>query len=83
LVALLTPFFELGENPPRPAASQARDQAAALGRTLVDQIEEGRLGHDRLGQNIRNLFECLELGREGASISLRAGEDPKSFQRPI
>lgn len=83
LVALLSPFLDLGENPPRTAAFQARDRAAALGRTLVDQIEEGRMGHDRLGQCIRNLFECLELGREGAIISLRAGEDPKSFQRPI
>lgn len=83
LVALLSPYFELGENPPRDAAFQARDQAAVLGRTLVDQIEQGRLGHDRLGQCVRNLFECLELGREGAIISLRAGEDPKSFQRPI
>lgn len=83
LVALLLPFFELGENPPRDAAFAARDQAAVLARTLVDQIEQGRLGHDRLGQSVRNLFECLELGREGAIISLRAGEDPKSFQRPI
>jgi hypothetical protein len=83
LVALLSPIFELGENPPRDAAFAARDRAAALGRTLVDQIEAERLGGDRLGQCIRNLFECLELGREGAIISLRAGEDPKSFQRPI
>ena len=53
-----------------------------LGRLLVDHIERDQLGHDRLGQGIRNLFECLELGREGAVISLRAGEDPRSFQRP-
>ena len=59
-----------------------RDQAAVLGRKLVDQIEREKAGHDRLGQCVRNLFECLELGQEGAVISLRAGEDPKSFQRP-
>ena len=28
-------------------------------------------------------FECLELGEEGAEISLRAGEDPNSIQRPV
>ena len=37
---------------------------------------------DRLGQLVRNYFECLELGAEGAEISLRAGEDPRSLQRP-
>lgn len=83
LVTLLTPWLELGENPPEPVAGETRDRAALLGRQLVDQIESGSLGHDRLGQCIRNLFECLELGREGAGISLRAGENPKSFQRPI
>jgi hypothetical protein len=41
------------------------------------------LGHDRLGQCVRNFFECLELGREGAAISLRAGENPRSMQRPM
>ena len=82
LIALLTPFLELGENPPASIAASTRDRAAQLGRQLVDHIVAGGLGHDRLGQCIRNLFECLELGREGAIISLRAGEDPKSFQRP-
>ena len=83
LATLLTPFLELGENPPEPVARETRDRAAILGRQLVDQIATGGLGHDRLGQCIRNLFECLELGREGAAISLRAGENPQSFQRPI
>ena len=83
LAELLTPFLDLGENPIGPAAILTRDRAAVLGRRLVDHIEAGGFGHDRLGQCVRNLFECLELGREGAMISLRAGEDPKSFQRPI
>jgi len=83
LVELLDPSLDLDENPPGEAGARLRDQAAALGRRLVDQIERGGFGHDRLGQCVRNLFECLELGREGAEISLRAGESPGSLQRPI
>lgn len=71
-----------GENPPPRDAARMRDEAAAIGRILVDEIEHAGIGSDRLGQCVRNLFECLELGEEGASISLRAGEDPDSIQRP-
>jgi hypothetical protein len=83
LVALLQPYSESDENPRADVARRVRDQAAELGRQLVDEIESTRLGHDRLGQCVRNLFECLELGREGAVVSLRAGENPASFQRPV
>ncbi len=83
LVRLLDPCLDLDENPPGELGEQVRKYAAALGRKLVGEIERGGLGHDRLGQCVRNLFECLELGREGAEISLRAGEDPKSLQRPM
>lgn len=82
LAALLAPCYESDENPAPEAAQALRAQAAELGRTLVDQIERGRLGGDRIGQAVRNLFECLEHGREGAAISLRAGENPRSLQRP-
>jgi hypothetical protein len=82
LQELLEPILELDENPPGSMAIPFRDRAAVLGRQLVDAIEAGQLGHDRLGQCVRNLFECLELGPEGAAISLRAGENPKSLQRP-
>lgn len=82
LVELLDPAFETDENPPAAEAARLREQAAALGRELVDAIELDALGHDRLGQCVRNLFECLELGREGAALSLRAGENPSSMQRP-
>ena len=82
LVAVLQPYSESDENPRPDLAARVRDQAAVLGRQLVGQIERDKLGHDRLGQCVRNLFKCLELGREGAEISLRAGEDPRSFQRP-
>lgn len=82
LVELLDPYFESEENPAPPVARTVREQAALLGREFVEQVELDALGHDRLGQGVRNLFECLELGREGAAISLRAGEDPNSMQRP-
>ena len=49
----------------------------------MGEIERLKLGSDRLGQHVRNLFECLELGEEGAQISLRAGENPNSVQRPL
>ncbi|MBI4622024.1 MAG: hypothetical protein HY736_02245 [Verrucomicrobia bacterium] len=79
---LLAPCFDLGENPDGESANRIRDRAAGLGRRLVDAIERGGFASDRLGQCVRNLFECLELGPEGAAISLRAGENPNSLQRP-
>ena len=69
------------DNPPN--AMEVRDQAAQLGRQLVDAMQTAQVTGDRLGQLVRNLFECLELGKEGSEISLRAGENPNSLQRPI
>lgn len=82
IVELLDPYYESDENPGRARAQQVRDEAATLARRFVEQVELDGLGHDRLGQAVRNLFECLELGREGSTLSLRAGEDPESMQRP-
>ena len=79
--ALLFRFTGGDDNPPD--AADIREQAAALGRDLVSEMERAHIASDRLGQLVRNYFECLELGAEGAEISLRAGEDPKSLQRPI
>jgi hypothetical protein len=62
---------------------RARDEAAQIARELVTHIEASMIRSDRLGQYVRNLFECLELGGEGAEISLRAGENPNSLQRPV
>jgi hypothetical protein len=83
IIEMLDPCMELDENPTGPAATRLCDRAAVAGRLLVTQIELGSLGGDRLGQCVRNFFECLELGREGADISLRAGENPSSMQRPF
>lgn len=82
LVQLLDACFESEENPVGAEALRLRNEAATLARRFVDEVELDSLGHDRLGQAVRNLFECLELGREGAQLSLRAGEDPDSMQRP-
>jgi hypothetical protein len=82
IVELLDPYFDSEENPPPAVAARVREQAAALGRRFVAEVEFDALGHDRLGQGVRNYFECLELGREGAALSLRVGEDPRSPQRP-
>jgi hypothetical protein len=81
LSSFLFPYSADDDNPP--GAEVIRDEAAALARTLVDEMDRVEIRGDRIGQYIRNLFECLELGKEGAEISLRAGENPNSLQRPI
>jgi hypothetical protein len=83
LIELLDPCLDADENPAPSISARLQARAAELGRKLVDHVERGKFGHDRLGQCVRNLFECLELGREGADISLRAGENPRSMQRPV
>jgi hypothetical protein len=76
-------FRYSGEDDNPVGALKIRDDAAAIAREIVDAIAASGLTSDRLGQLIRNFFECLELGEEGAEISLRAGENPKSLQRPV
>jgi len=82
LCELLEPFRGSGENPAPDEAEAIVAAGAQLARELVDHVEAHSLRDDRLGQLVRNIFECLELGAEGASISLRAGEDPASPMRP-
>ena len=82
LISLLEPWRDQEDNGPAEAAEKARQAAATLGRRIVDDIEKSKLGGDRLGQAVRNLFECLAMGEEGAAISLRAGENPNSTLRP-
>lgn len=83
LDAMLSKYVQEDENPRDAEARGARENAAELGRQLVTALEASHIRSDRLGQYIRNLFECLELGKEGAEISLRAGENPDSLQRPV
>jgi hypothetical protein len=82
LVTLLEPFRGSGENPPAAEAQPIVLEAARIAREIVDHVESLSLRDDKLGQLVRNVFECLSLGEEGAAISLRAGEDPASPMRP-
>ncbi|MCG9895894.1 MAG: hypothetical protein MH204_10515 [Fimbriimonadaceae bacterium] len=77
-------MFHLGaEDNPEPEEAEA-DRLTALenARRLVDLLEAQGVGGETLGRLVRNLFECLGEGREGAAAGLRAGESPDSIQRP-
>jgi hypothetical protein len=79
----LSEYRHADDNPDSAEAEEVCQEAADLARTLVAEMERAGVGDDRVGQCIRNLFECLGMGREGAEISLRAGESPNSPQRPV
>jgi hypothetical protein len=66
------------EDPPAEEALASADVAAERARVLVDAILETPARSDRLGQHVRNLFECLGLAEEGATLSLLCGERPDS-----
>jgi len=66
------------EDPPAEEALRAADEAAVLARVLVEAILATPFRGDRLGQHVRNLFECLGLAEEGAAQSLLCGERPDS-----
>lgn len=72
---------DFDEDPPLEAALQAADDAAERARAVVDAVLETRLRNDRLGQHVRNLFECLGLAEEGRTLSLLCGERPDSALR--
>jgi hypothetical protein len=69
------------EDPALKAAIAAADGLAVRARALVAAILETPLRSDRLGQHVRNLFECLGLAAEGAELSLQCGERPDSLLR--
>lgn len=81
LVQSLAPYRLRGENPHKEEAELVVDQVSAQGRELVARIEALGWKDDRLGQAVRNLYECLEKPDEGAELSLRAGENPDSPMR--
>jgi hypothetical protein len=66
------------DDPPAEAALAAADEAAALARALVEAILASPARGERLGRNLRNLFECLGLPEEGAELALLCGESPDS-----
>jgi hypothetical protein len=69
------------EDPAQDAAIEAADAVAERARVLVEAIVLTPTRGDRLGQHVRNLFEVLGLGEEGAALSLRCGERPDSPMR--
>jgi hypothetical protein len=69
---------EFDEDPRADEAIVAADAVAAKARALVEAILATSCRSDRLGQHIRNLFECLGLAEEGAETSLKCGERPDS-----
>jgi hypothetical protein len=68
-------------DPPAEEAVAAADTVAAKAGTLVGAILATPCRSDRLGQHVRNLFECLGLAEEGAQLSLKCGERPDSPMR--
>jgi hypothetical protein len=69
---------EFDEDPAFERALLAADAVAVRARALVEAILETPCRGDRLGQSVRNLFECLGLPEEGAALSLLCGESPDS-----
>lgn len=67
-----------GDDPPAEEAIRAADGVAVEARALVDAVIASPARSDRLGQHVRNLFECLGLSEEGRTLSLLAGESPDS-----
>ena len=75
----LEPWLE--DADPETAAASA-DPIVEVARELVQAIvEDERARGDRLGQCVRNLFECLGLPNEGRRVSLACGENPDSLMR--
>jgi hypothetical protein len=66
------------EDPPFEHALGAADKIAVRAREMVSAILATPVRGDRLGQLVRNLFECLGLPEEGATLSLECGERPDS-----
>jgi hypothetical protein len=66
------------EDPALQAAVAAADGLAVRARAVVAAILDTPLRSDRLGQHVRNLFECLGLAEEGAALALQCGERPDS-----
>ena len=69
-------------DPPAEIAVRVANKAAEPARRLVGECVRGGYRGDRLGQCVRNLFECLGLAEEGAALSLKCGERPDSLLRP-
>jgi hypothetical protein len=65
---------EFDDDPRADVAIAVADAVAVRARALVDAVLATSCRSDRLGQHVRNLFECLGLAEEGAQLSLKCGE---------
>lgn len=81
LDALERALAAFDEDPAMGAAVAAADTVAKRARAVVEAILETRASNDRLGQHVRNLFECLGLAEEGRTLALLCGERPDSALR--
>ena len=70
-----------GEDAALEAAIAAADVLAERARTFVEALLQTPVRSDRLGQHVRNLFECLGLPEEGARLARQCGERPDSPMR--
>jgi len=78
LDALANAAAPFDDDPGLETAVRAADALAGKARALVAAILETPVRSDRLGQHVRNFFECLGLPEEGAELALRCGERPDS-----
>lgn len=69
-------------DPPEPEAVATARRIGEAASVLTDEIVRSGCRGDRLGQCVRNLFECLGYPEEGARRSLECGERPDSPLRP-
>jgi len=79
LEEMLRPF---DTDPPLAEGLRAAETAAEQARLFADEVVLAGYRGDRLGQCVRNLFECLGFPEEGAARSLDCGERPDSPLRP-
>ena len=73
IVSMLSPYHD-GEEPGAAERMVVQAYALDLARVLAANIIEEGLGSDRIGQCIRNLFECLGRTSEGAEMGKKTGE---------
>lgn len=82
VVALRRSLEPWADDPNPEEAVTAADPIVECARGLVRAIlDDERARSDRLGQCVRNLFECLGLPNEGRRVSLECGENPDSLMR--
>lgn len=82
IIAVRNGLEPWGEDAAPETAAASADPIVDLARDLVRCIvDDERARGDRLGQCVRNLFECLGLPNEGRRVSLACGESPDSLMR--